>query len=53
MQEALEANTITKKKSKLQPKWKNAPRYADLVADKDSAESSMSEYRYKLNKFCR
>jgi len=51
MQEDTETTITTKKKHKLQPKWKNAPRYADLVADKDSAEGSMSEYRDRLSEW--
>ena len=39
---------INKKRSKLQPKWKNAPTYDDLYNDYASAESSQNALKDKL-----
>lgn len=37
-----------KKRTKLQPKWKNSPTQSDLESDLDSAESSQEDFRTKL-----
>jgi len=41
----------TPKKTKLQPKWNNAPTYADLNNDYTSAEAGQSEFKEKLTEW--
>lgn len=40
-----------KRKTKIQPKWKNSPSCTDLKADYTSAESGMEEFRAKLTQW--